>query len=57
VLVLPGLLGSGEPPPPTTVGAPNLSGMTVTEAQAALTAKGLKLGTQDEQPSDTVEEG
>jgi beta-lactam-binding protein with PASTA domain/predicted Ser/Thr protein kinase len=40
---------------PTTVPVPNLIGMTVEEATAALTDVGLTLGTPTTAPSDTVE--
>jgi outer membrane protein assembly factor BamD (BamD/ComL family) len=43
-----------EPPP--TAKVPDLSGQEVSQANSALTSKGLKLGTQREAPSDTVPE-
>ena len=39
------------------VGVPDLTGMTLPEAQAALDAEGLVLGTRTEEPSDEFEPG
>ncbi len=42
---------------PTSVAVPSLTGMTLADAQAALTSAGLKIGTQGEAPDATVEVG
>jgi chorismate mutase len=43
--------------PPPTAKIPDLSGQEVSQANSALTSKGLRLGAQSEAPSDTVPDG
>jgi outer membrane protein assembly factor BamD (BamD/ComL family) len=43
--------------PPPTAKVPDLSGQELSQANSALTSKGLRLGAQREAPSDTIPEG
>jgi serine/threonine-protein kinase len=55
LLVLPGALN--RPPAVQRVAVPDVVGRTLTEAQAAITRAGLKVGSPTERPSDTVADG
>jgi len=50
-------VGIAEPPSPSTVELPDLTGLSPSEAKSKLTDAGLKLGSQDEVSSNDVPEG